>query len=530
MTHRRPFPALVALATAALLAGCGAEQKSAAPAGADPAAGSAAAGPSEKVLRVPFLADMSVPDPDVFYDIEGNSVILNTYEGLVRYEPGSTKIVGDLAKRWKVSGDRLTYTFDLQPGIKFHSGAPVTAKAVKASFQRRIDVDQAPAYMLKSVESMSTPAELRFVVKLKRPVNPFLHYMASSWGPKIIGPAALETNAGADNGEKWLRSHEDGTGPYEITAFERGRQYELTRSDDYWGDAPYFKKLLFKITPDVGTQRLELQSGDLDAVLHSFPASELESLPDTVNVLREDTNLRMLLYVNTHRAPFSDAKARAGLRSTLDVDALVQQAYSGTATASTGPYPSRLLESQPELPYQADPAAAKAAAGAVSDKEISLAYSADESGVLRRASELLQAQLAAAGYDVTLKEVQLPQVYGFVNDLENAPDLMLGTNTPDAAHPDTWARIVFYSSGGLNFLGYKDKQADALVDKALSASTADADELYRQAGQRVIDSNALFFLGDVKDVFVVSKKLTGIEHTPAYPWTFDMAKVKEGGS
>jgi peptide/nickel transport system substrate-binding protein len=521
----RAIPVVLA-ALGLAVSGCGAEKKGS----SATAAGTTAGGTSDAVLRIPYLADMSVPDPDVFYDIEGNSVILNTYDGLLRYAPGSTKIVGDLATTWTVSPDRLTYTFKLRPGVKFHSGAPLTAKAVKASFNRRLAVGQAPAYMLQPIASMATPGPLTFVVKLKHPVNPFLAYMASSWGPKIIGPAAIVTHAGKDHGQKWLSTHEDGTGPFELTGFARGRQYELTRNDAYWGEKPYFKKVLIKITPDMGTQRLELQNGDLDAVLHSFPASELSSLPSNLTVQKNDSFLRLMLYVNTAKAPFDDAAARAGLRSSIDIDTLVSEGYSGTAVKSTGAYPTALLPSQPPLPYKPDAAAAKAAVSKASTKKITLGYTSDESGVQRRVSELLQAQLQAAGYQATLKEVQLPQVYGYVKNLKSAPDLLLTTNTPDAADPDTWARIMFYSTGGLNFFGFKDATLDKELDQAVSAPKAKATKLYQQVAQRVIDSNSIFFLGDVKNVFVLDKSLTGVEQVPAYPWTVDLAKLKRGGA
>jgi peptide/nickel transport system substrate-binding protein len=523
MTLIRPLlVALAALTAAIVLAACGSSSGDSSATAGTPATGTS----SSAVLRIPYLADMSVPDPDIFYDIEGNSVILNAYEGLVKYADGSAKIVPALAKSWSISADRLTYTFHLRPGVTFHTGAKLTSIAVRRSFERRLAVNQAPAYMLKPIAKMSTPNPLTFVVKLKHPVNPFMAYMASSWGPKIIGPGALVTHAGGDHGQKWLRTHDDGTGPYVLAAFERGRQYELDRYDRYWGAKPYFKQVLLKITPDIGTQRLELQNGGLDAVMHSFPASELNSLPSSLRVVRSNSFLQLLLYVNTNKAPFDDPAVRAGIASALNIDQLVSEGYSDTATKATGVYPPGILSSQPPLNYTPDAAKAKAATDKAAAKDITLAYTADESGVQRRVGELLQAQLTAAGYHVTIKEVQLPQVYGYLNHLKTAPDLLLMTNTPDAANPDTWARIMFYSSGGLNFLGSKDTQIDQLLDKAIDAHEAEATKLYQQVAQRVIDSNSIFFLGNVEDVFVVSKKLTDVEHVPAYPWTIDLAAVK----
>jgi peptide/nickel transport system substrate-binding protein len=264
--------------------------------------------------------------------------------------------------------------------------------------------------------------------------------------------------------------------------------------------------------------------------MHSFPASELASLPGSLKVLKEDSFLQLMLYVNTNKAPFSNAAVRRGLRSTIDVPKLVSQAYSGTATPAAGPYPAQLLTDQPELPYGADGDAAAIAVKRASARKITLAYTSDESGVQRRVSELLEGSLAQAGYDVTLKEVQLPQVYGYVNALDKAPDLLLSTNTPDGAHPDLWARILFSSKGGLNFLGYSDKRIDKLLDEAYGADEAKADELYREVGQRFVDGDGLFFLGAVKDVFVMRKDLGGVEHVLAYPWTVSYGALNRGGS
>jgi peptide/nickel transport system substrate-binding protein len=337
----------VALAT--VIAGCGSASSSSSSVGGAPTAS------TNDVLRIPYLGDMSVPDPDVFYDIEGNNVILSTYEGLLTYAPGTSQLIGDLATSWSVSADRLTYTFHLHPGVHFHDGSPLTSKAVVASFKRRLAVNQAPSYMLKPIVSMKTPNPLTLVVKLGHPVNPFLDYLASSWGPKIIGPAAIKTHAGKDFGQKWLQTHDDGTGPFQLTEFSRGRQYVLTRWNGYWGAKPFFKQVLIKITPDIGTQQLELQNGGVDTILHSFPAANLGSLSSNVKVYEYPSYLRLLLYVNTNKPPFNNPAVRASLRSTINVPQLVSEAYSGTGTASAGPYPKDLLANQPPLPYSPNP-------------------------------------------------------------------------------------------------------------------------------------------------------------------------------
>jgi peptide/nickel transport system substrate-binding protein len=85
-------------------------------------------GGSGGTLRLAYLADMAQADPDVFYDIEGNTVILSVYEGLLKYKPDSTEVVPSLAESWEVSPDGLTYTFHLRTGVKFHDGTRLDAQ------------------------------------------------------------------------------------------------------------------------------------------------------------------------------------------------------------------------------------------------------------------------------------------------------------------------------------------------------------------------------------------------------------------
>ena len=47
-----------------------------------------------------------------------------------------TKPVGDIAESWTISKDGLTYTFKIRRGVKFHDGAELTSKDVKASYDK----------------------------------------------------------------------------------------------------------------------------------------------------------------------------------------------------------------------------------------------------------------------------------------------------------------------------------------------------------------------------------------------------------
>ena len=97
------------------------------------------------VVNIGYVTDMQVPDPDIFYEIEGNSVVTNVYEGLVQYGNNTTKVVPSLADSWTVSPDGLTYSFKLHPGVAFHDGSgTMTSADVEASFKRRSHLSSVP--------------------------------------------------------------------------------------------------------------------------------------------------------------------------------------------------------------------------------------------------------------------------------------------------------------------------------------------------------------------------------------------------
>lgn len=98
------------------------------------------------VVNLAFTADMGVPDPDIFYSVEGNVVMTSVYEGLVQYANNSSKIVPALATSWTISPNGSTYTFQLRPHVMFHDGnGPMTSADVEASFKRREDLGEVHA-------------------------------------------------------------------------------------------------------------------------------------------------------------------------------------------------------------------------------------------------------------------------------------------------------------------------------------------------------------------------------------------------
>ncbi len=91
------------------------------------------------------IGDASTLIPPLAMDASSASIIGLVYNGLVKYD-GDLNLVGDLAESWDISPDGLTITFHLRHGVKWHDGAPFTAKDVLFTYQVMVDPKTPTAY------------------------------------------------------------------------------------------------------------------------------------------------------------------------------------------------------------------------------------------------------------------------------------------------------------------------------------------------------------------------------------------------
>src|SRR4030095_9617662 len=61
-----------------------------------------------------------------------------TYSQLVRFDENMT-IQPELAESWTLSDDKLTWTFKLRQGVKFHDGQELTSDDVRFTFERLLE-------------------------------------------------------------------------------------------------------------------------------------------------------------------------------------------------------------------------------------------------------------------------------------------------------------------------------------------------------------------------------------------------------
>ncbi|MBO3095526.1 ABC transporter substrate-binding protein [Cellulomonas dongxiuzhuiae] len=529
-TTRVPTPARLPLAlltvSSLLLAGCS---------GGASASGADAAAPTDGVLRLGVLNDIGQPpDPDVYYSGNGLAITTNAYEGLVRYEAGNhdeATIVPSLAESWEVSDDFTQYTFVLRQGVTFHDGTAFDASAVEASFDRRLAVDAGPAYMVQGVADVEELDDHTVRVVLSEPNSAFLDYLASPYGPRMISPAALTEHAGDDVAQTYLSTTSAGTGPYVLSKAVVGEGYELTYFEDHWGDLdPQFTKVELPVYTEISAMQLELERGDLHALLSAVPTASRQKYLDS-----QDLEAHALpsfqvgvLYMNPNRPLLADATARRTLFEGIDWKSLVEQVTSVGAVPAEGYYPKGALPAdvdQRELVHDPD-ALESWVSGLPAGSAIQLGHSAGSSDAEQMAN-IIAAQLQALGMQATVTSHQASEVFGdFPSNPQDAPDVLVSPGTwPDSNNAYMHGHVFWDPDGGLNHLQCSDETTTGLLREALVTGS---DATYLAAGEAAYASGCAPTFAWSTDFIVAQNWLGGVEesHSIAAPATLDFATLR----
>lgn len=517
----------VVMTSAFVLTACGSSDSNDSGTDAAPTSGGS---PDGTTLHLSFLQDPGQPpDPDIFYAGQGLTLTTNLYEGLLRYKTGTAtpELEPALAESYTASPDNKTFTFKLRQGVTFHDGTPFTSAAVKVSFDRRIAVNQGPAYMATDAK-ITTQGDYGVTITLPRPNSAFLTYMGSAYGPKMISPTGLAANAGSDHGQKYLTTHDLGTGAYTLTKAEVGAAYELKSYLGYWGAKPYFTTVELPVITDPSSQQLQFNSGDLAAILHDIPSSAVKSYLDNKKVSSYNlpAQISQMMYVNPDRGFLKTTEGRVALSKAVDIDAIVKQAYFGRGTKAKQIYPVNVMDEKYAVQdITTDTTPLKDLVGTLSgsDKNLVIGYdsSAPDAQIV---SNLLQTQLAPLGLSVKVQSFPTSQVFGWIGDKTGSPDIYVGTGWPDSPSPYTWGHISWDPGAGLNYLSCSDPATTQLLQKGL-VSGADSD--WSDAAESALKTGCWLNLVDVTDFMVAQPWLKGVEnaHTVSNPNSLYLANL-----
>ena len=311
-----------------------------------------AAQPRAKTLVFGRSADAAFLDPAKFLDNESAMVIENIFDGLVRYQDGSTRIEPALAVSWTVTGGGRVYTFQLRQGVWFHDGSPFNAQAAQFSLLRKVD----PAHpyfrpqfskmdaTLNGVRSVEAPGEHSLRITLKTPDPLFLSALARH-SAYIVSPSAVRAS-----GEAFDR-YPVGTGPFAFESWLPKDRIILKANPKYFGGAPRIGSLVFKVVPDPEVRLLELRAGNIQAMDALTPEQlgEVRRNPSLVLDSQPGMNVGYLA-MNTEHAPLDHLKVRQAIAHAINRPVLVKTIYQGMASQALTLVPPSMPGHNPKAP------------------------------------------------------------------------------------------------------------------------------------------------------------------------------------
>ncbi|NJK44730.1 MAG: hypothetical protein HC933_10975 [Pleurocapsa sp. SU_196_0] len=255
----------------------------------------------------------------------------NVLEGLMGFQENGRLFNALAAASPTISKDRLTYTFKLRRGVKFHNGSDLTSSDVKTKFDWARDpktTHASPTYY-SDIESVTTTDAFTVVFKLKAPNNDFLYNLARA--ESIIQPGELfATTAGRET----LKTKPIGTGPFKLEAWNRGSNVRLSRNTDYYvSSLPYVDNVTFRFLGDDQNAKVAgLRSGDIDVIAYNVPAEQVATLKNDFNVLVGNSSGEITISLNNKRKPFDDIRVRRAFTAAMDKASIVKGGFFGYGT------------------------------------------------------------------------------------------------------------------------------------------------------------------------------------------------------
>ncbi|HEX4841707.1 MAG TPA: ABC transporter substrate-binding protein, partial [bacterium] len=313
-----------------------------------------------KQLRIAVGIDADTLDPAGQTTTTVANMLDYFFEPLVDMDYVKNEVVPRLATQWQTSRDGLTYTFQLRQGVTFHDGTPMTAAAVKSTFDRLLDPKtKVPlrGALLAGIKTVDVVDDTTVRFAMSQP-NPLLLRNLTYTTTAIISPAAL-----AKAGDRFgLAPVGAGTGPYTFKEWRRGESILVERTPTYWGKKPSFEEVLFQVVPDAGTRETMVLAGNVHLAMLP-PAPDIKNLRKNprVTLVEAPTDRVIFLAMNNQWGPFKDVRVRQAMNYAINKKALLTSILFDLGTVEASACPAMMFGHSPmrEGGWPYDPAKAK---------------------------------------------------------------------------------------------------------------------------------------------------------------------------
>ena len=424
-----------------------------------------------KTLRVRIGSDISVLDPSHIFQIENQTVAGHVFNGLVKYDQATNKIVPDLATAWTISGDGKVYTFKLRSGVTFHKTyGTLTASDVTYSLDRVLDPKGASKYtgQLAGLVKTEAPDPQTVALTLDNPSVGFLHKLTAFNQGWIVSKKAFE-----EMGDKF-KLNPIGTGPFTFEKWTTGAEVRLAANKSYFEGAPTIDELQLRIIKEETAAAIALEKGEIDIFYALQQPEMIDRLSKVagIKVLSRDANHTINLVLNTTIKPLDDVRVRQAIAYAMNRKGLIDGYFKGTKGMGHSVLTSSFAEFTDDVPkYAYDPDKAKALLKDAGHPSFKFEITSVGLSPFDRIVVPLAEDLKAVGIDTTLKILERGAYTQARNsgNVQSCVTGVVGPPDPDSPLVTLYAKKSF--PPGLNTARYE--AVEELLSKA-AAATGDA--------------------------------------------------------
>ncbi len=453
----------------------------------------------------------------------------NIYETLIERDNATLELKPLLAESWEISEDKLTYTFKIRQGIKWHDGAPFTSADVVFSYKTimdpKVDAPQLRSYYqeIRDVEAIDD-----YTVKFTY-ARPYFLALEFCGGMPIVPKHIFEKGDFNTNpaGRKPV-----GTGPFKFVKWTTGREVVLEKNPDYWGEKPHLNRIVFRIITDSSVALQVLKRQELDvASLTPIQWEKQTNSPDFekhFDKFSYFTPNYSYIGWNSKRPFFADKRVRTALTHLVNRELILDKVMYGLGAIVTNPFYINSPEYDKSIePIPYDPAAARKLleeAGwvdhdndGIRDKDgVKFSFEflipgGSETG--EKIATILKEELDGIGIDMTIRKTEWAVFTTRLNE-RNFDAVTLAWSMGIESDPyQIWSSTQ--AEAGSNFIGFKNAETDKLIEEARKEFDRDKRiELYRQFSEIIHEEQPYTFLFCRKATVAVNKRF---ENVTVYP-------------
>ena len=487
-----------------LLASCGGNTDS----------GGSTADAGKDTFTVALDSDIVKLDPAFAYDFTTNPVVNQITQGLLTFDEDN-QLQPMLASSWEQKDD-LTYVYQIRDDVTFSDGSAMTMDDVLYSMNRIKDPATASylSWMYDNVASIEQTGDWELTVTLSTPDATWQYVPATTAGHVISKAYAEQVGDKLGTPEGGLV----GTGPYKFVDWTKGASVTLVANDEYWGEAPKVKNLVFKIIAEGNTRLTSLMNGECDIISSVDPSSADQVTSNGFELFSEDGMTINYMAFNTETGQCTDQEVRKAVAQAINVEEMVQAIYGDYATVANSVMPTWMAPYAKDVKQTAyDPEAAKKT---LADKGITslqcITYTTARPYNQKGGSQLanmIQGYLSEVGVDVSITEYDWTT---YKTKVQTDPyDICFYGWTGDNGDPDNFMNLLADTNWSMNVAHFQDDEYKALI--AQGVDTPDGDErdaIYLKCEEMVAEKQPWVLISHSKNLLGINPKVKDFYYHP----------------